>query len=89
MKHEKDNVIKITGGLKISEKHYESAVYETAICFARMWGVMETLESIPNLGFDTIKNLSLEMAQGYIVTGQTDLTNYFIKKSTQIKKKYI
>ena len=27
------------------EKHYEIAVYETAICFARMWGVMETLKS--------------------------------------------
>ena len=89
MKHEKDNVIKIIGGLKISEKHYEIAVYETAICFARMWGVMETLESIPNLGFDTIKNLSLEMAQDYIATDQTDLTDYFVKKSAQIKKKYI
>ena len=89
MKYEKDNVIKITGGLKMSEKQYEIAVYETAICFARMWGVTETLESIPNLGFDTIKNLSLEMAQDYIATGQTDLTDYFVKKSEQIKKKYI
>ena len=86
MKYKKDNINKIA---ELSDKHYEIAVYETAICFARMWGVMETLESIPNLGFDTIKNLSLEMAQDYIATGQTDLTDYFVEKATQIKKEYI
>ena len=27
----------------------DSKVYEAAICFARIWGVMETLEPLPNI----------------------------------------
>lgn len=32
-------------------------LYEAAICFARMWGIHETLEPLPNLGFDRIGSL--------------------------------
>lgn len=55
-------------------------VYETAICLARMWGIAETLEPLPNKSFQDVKNMVIEWAEDYITTGEQDLVEYFVKK---------
>lgn len=39
-----------------------SQVYEAAVIFARMWGVMETLEPLPNLGNEKVKDIAVKTA---------------------------
>lgn len=60
-------------------------LYEAAICFARMWGIHETLEPLPNLGFDRIRELVLGWAREYMEGGEEDMTGFFLKKQIQYR----
>ncbi len=55
-------------------------VYELAICFARMWGVAETLNSLPNLGFPEIKERMIRWAEECIAGGEEDFVIFFGRK---------
>lgn len=55
-------------------------VYETAICLARMWGVAETLEPLPNRSFQEVKNTVIEWAEAYVTGKEQDLTVFFVRK---------
>lgn len=66
----------------------EIRVYETAICFARMWGVLETLEPLPNLGFEEVRNISLALAEEFIAGKGDDMVSFFVEKSKNFTQKY-
>ena len=60
-------------------------VYEAAIIFARMWGVMETLEPLPNLGNETVRDLAVGMAEEFVGGGLTDHAAFFAAKAGEIR----
>lgn len=64
-------------------------VYETAICFARMWGVMETLEPIPNISFEKLRDILMSWAAEFSADRQKDHVKFFIQKAGDIKKQPI
>lgn len=71
---------------KTEASNVQNRIYETAICFARMWGVMETLEEIPNMGFKEVRDYVVEMAQQYNEEGGRDMVQFFEKRTKEIRK---
>lgn len=67
----------------------DSKVYEAAICFARIWGVMETLEPLPNIGFEKVRDIAIALAKEYVSENGTDLENFFAERVDALKRKYI
>ena len=67
------------------EKCRRSKVYETAIRFARMWGVMETLEPLPYISFEKLYDILMAWAEEFDAGGENDFVGFFIKKSSEIK----
>lgn len=63
---------------------YKKQVYETAICLARMWGVAETLEPLPNRSFQEVKNTVIEWAEDYLTGKEPDLTVFFAGKIKEL-----
>ena len=65
-------------------------VYETAINLARIWGVMETLENIPNMKEvpTTDENMEsiLVWAEEFIVTEAPDMLEFMKEKLNKYKK---
>ncbi len=55
-------------------------VYELAIFFARMWGVAETLESVPNIEFKMMRDKVMEWAKECIACQEKDFVKFFQKK---------
>ena len=64
-------------------------LYKNAICFSRMWGVMETLESLPSLSFDEVQDIVIELAKEFSVSGQNDLVKFFAEKKDGIIKELL
>jgi len=62
-----------------------SRVYEAAIIFARMWGVMETLEPLPNLGNEKVRDLAVGMAEEFVGSGLTDHAGFFAARVGEMK----
>lgn len=62
-----------------------SQIYEAAIIFARMWGVMETLEPLPNLGNDKVRDMAVGMAEEFVEGGQTDHSAFFAARAGELK----
>ena len=62
-------------------------VYEAAICFARMWGIMETLEPLPNLGFEEVRNIAVELAEEFVAGKGEDLAGFFEERMGELKRK--
>ncbi len=62
-----------------------SRVYEAAIIFARMWGVMETLEPLPNLGNEKVRDLAVGMAEEFVGGGLTDHAAFFASKAGEVR----
>lgn len=58
-------------------------VYELAICFARMWGVAETLSPLPNLGFSEVKERMIQWAKECIEGREEDILLFFRRKLAQ------
>ncbi|MDE6748702.1 MAG: hypothetical protein K2K21_06530 [Lachnospiraceae bacterium] len=67
----------------------DSKVYEAAICFARIWGVMETLEPLPNIGFEKVRDISITLAKEFVLENDKDLEQFFAEKAEALKRKYI
>ncbi len=65
----------------------DTKVYETAICFARMWGVMETMEPLPNLGFEDVREIVVMLAEEFISGKGEDLVVFFTEKAGELKRK--
>ena len=63
-------------------------VYEIAIRFARMWGVVETLEPLSNPGFDKIRDAVVGFAEEFIAGGQKDFEEFFYRKIDTIRREY-
>lgn len=63
-------------------------VYEIAIRFARIWGVVETLETFSNPGFDKIRDIVVAFAEEYISSGEEDFEGFFCGKLDEIRKMY-
>ena len=64
-------------------------VYEAAICFARIWGVMETLEPLPNIGFEKVRDISIALAREYVSENGEELEKFFAERVDELKRKYI
>ena len=67
----------------------DSKVYEAAICFARIWGVMETLEPLPNIGFEKVRDISIALAREYVSENGEELEKFFAERVDELKRKYI
>lgn len=50
---------------------------ETAIILARMYGVKETLESLPLVSNEDFVSLITERAEEYLNTGTEDIVSFF------------
>lgn len=62
----------------------EREIYEVAIRFSRMWGVMETLEPIPNHSVEEVRDIVMTWAEEYVVSGQDDWVKFFHGKRQTI-----
>lgn len=62
-----------------------SQVYEAAIIFARMWGVMETLEPLPNLDNEQVRDAAVKMAEEFVDGGHTDHSAFFAARAAELK----
>lgn len=65
----------------------DAKVYEAAICFARMWGVMETLEPFPNLGFEKVRDIVIALAEEFMKEKGEDLVDFFMERTEELKRK--
>lgn len=74
--------------VEVRESISDAKVYEAAICFARMWGVMETLEPFPNLGFEGVRNIAITLAEEYVSGDGKDIEGLFIERLDLFKEKY-
>ena len=61
-------------------------VYELAICFARMWGVAETLSPLPNLSFPEVKERMIQWAMEFIEGREEDILMFFRRKLAQAER---
>lgn len=59
----------------------EQKKLETAIIFARMYGVKETLEPLPYAANEQIAAMVTEWAEEYLNTGAEDMVSFFEEKS--------
>lgn len=59
---------------------------ETAIYFARMWGVMETLEPVPVIDQREMPAMMLAWAREFILSEKTDEVSFFLQKTEEWKK---
>ena len=64
----------------------EIKVYELAICFARMWGVAETLSPLPNLEFSEVKERMIRWAEECVAEGEGDFLLFFRRKLVEAEK---
>lgn len=60
-------------------------MYETAICFARMWGVLETLEPLPNLGFEKVRDIAMVLAEEFVFGREEDMVKFFVERTKIFK----
>lgn len=68
------------------EHEPNTEVYEIAIYFSRIWGIMETLEAMPNLGFEKIRAEVMKLAKEFVESEEDDFENFFIERILEIKK---
>lgn len=61
-------------------------VYELAICFARMWGVMEALEPLPNLGFERVRDVVVTLAEEFCAGEEEDFIRFFTERAAVWKR---
>lgn len=65
---------------KIKSEKPDKEVYEIAICLSRMWGVAETLEPLPNVSFETVRDVVIVWAEEFLTGEEKDLVRFFIRK---------
>lgn len=66
----------------------QKKIYETAVQFARKWGVMETLDgTLPNQGTEENMNCMIAWATEFVNSGETDSVDFFEHKLNEVKKK--
>lgn len=69
-------------------KNPTTQIYETAVQFARKWGVMETLDgTLPNQGTEENMNCMLAWATEFVNSGETDSADFFERKLNEAKGK--
>lgn len=80
-----DAITQRKGGFAMGDENNRISreVYETAVCFARMWGVMETLHPFPYLEFSQVLDMVTGWAQDYVDGGGEDMTGFFQKKAKE------
>ncbi|MBD5498404.1 MAG: hypothetical protein HDR11_11660 [Lachnospiraceae bacterium] len=59
----------------------EQKKLDTAIIFARMYGVRETLEPLPYVANEQVAIMVTEWAEEYLNTGAEDMVSFFEEKS--------
>ena len=59
---------------------------ETAVMFARMYGVAETLEPLQRMDWEPFIEQILSWTEDYLESGRTDILSYFEEQITKIKK---
>lgn len=67
------------GGGQGQEKMDERS-YGFAIQFARMWGIAETLEPLPNRGMEVVKDKVTAWAVECADSGEDDSVKFFVAK---------
>lgn len=70
----------------IEKKVQDTKKHEIAICFARMWGVLETLDELPNVGFKRMRNMVIVLAEEFIAGEEEDPVDFFVQGLKEIKK---
>lgn len=60
--------------------------HAVAVGFARMWGVMETLEDIGSASQQEVCDTVTAWAEEFITGGQSDLVDFFDRKAKAVKK---
>lgn len=73
----------------INQENQEIRKYEAAICFARMWGVMETLEEFPNIGFQRVRDMVMALAEEFAAEKKSDPAVFFLQKMKENQTQYI
>lgn len=58
----------------------DEKVYEFAILFARMWGIAETLEPLPNRGAEEVRDKVTAWAAEYIDSRKDNYVKFFTEK---------
>lgn len=59
--------------------------WKTAIALSRMYGVIETLEPLPNIPFDRIYELICEWTDEYLETTDIDIVTFLHDKTKYLK----
>ena len=68
------------------QNEHRKEVYEIAIQFARIWGVTETLEPLPNLSFDLVRDMVVAWAEEFSSGPGGDPVDFFNAKVSDWKK---
>lgn len=58
----------------------DEEVYEFAILFARMWGIAETLEPLPNREMEEVRDKVMKWAAEYVGSRKDDYVKFFAGK---------
>lgn len=58
----------------------DEKVYDFAILFARMWGIAETLEPLPNRGVEEVRDKVIKWAVEYVSSQKDDYVKFFTEK---------
>lgn len=66
---------------KSQDERSDLSVWEIAIFFSRMWGVLETLEPLPNIGFEEVKDQAIAWAEEFLAAEEEDFVKFFLKKA--------
>ncbi len=69
------------------EQQSDGNVYELAIYFARMWGVMEALEPFPNLGFERVRDIVVTLAEKFCAGKEEDFVRFFTEHAAEYKER--
>lgn len=62
----------------------ENSINETALYLARMWGVRETLNRLPNIENDEVLDIVTRWAMEFVDSGAEDLPKFFAEKAKSI-----
>lgn len=55
-------------------------IYEVTACFARMWGIMETLGNLPQQDFEEMAGILVSWAEEFVEKGARDPILFFQRK---------
>ena len=67
------------------EKRINENYLKTAVALARMYGVMETLEPLPNIPQDKIYEMICEWTEEYLETTDIDIVTFLHERTKYLK----